>query len=98
MRAVDRGLNKLEKEATELKTAMIQALSVRDQGTGSALRRVERILSRTEERAIVTDARIGQLGRDVNDRGLRNFNNELDRTQNKANKSSMKLNMGSLSK
>lgn len=81
---VERELNGLEAEAAALRAALIDALSVRDQGTANALGRIENILQETADQALITDARISQMGKDVNARGLRRFNDELDESKKKA--------------
>lgn len=80
-KVVERQLDGLEREAAELRQALVDALSVRDAGSAAALGRIEDILIATQQRAIVTDARISQIGKDINARPLRTFNNELTKTQ-----------------
>jgi len=85
VKVVERQLDGLEREAAELRQALVNALSVRDAGSAAALGRIETLLAETQERALVTDARISQLGKDINTRGVRNLNRELERTRGKAN-------------
>ena len=85
-RAISRELETMEREARELNNALRAALSQRDRGTAMALGRIENVLERTEQRAIITDTRIGQIGRDINDRGVRRFNDRLKKTDETAKK------------
>lgn len=80
-KAVERQLDGLEREAAELRQALVDALSVREAGSTAALGRLEDVLIATQQRAIVTDARISQIGKDINARPLRTFNSELTKTQ-----------------
>lgn len=84
LKKVDRALDKTEKEALGLRNALVRALSVRDQGATVALNRINQTLARGEEQALITSARIGQMGRDINDGNLRRFNKGLDATKKKA--------------
>lgn len=81
---VQQQLTGLQTEAAALRKALTDALAIRDAGTTAALGRIETILGRTEEQALITGARIGQIGRDINDRGVRKLNDELDKTAMKA--------------
>lgn len=81
---VEQQLVGLQADAAELRKALVDALAIRDTGTAATLGRIETILGRTEEQAISTGARIGQIGRDLNDRGVRRLNAELDKTATKA--------------
>lgn len=62
---VERQLGSIEREAADLRAALTAALGVRDQGVASALGRIEEALSGAQETAALTDARLGQLGRDA---------------------------------
>jgi lambda family phage tail tape measure protein len=81
---VDRALDKTEKEALDLRKALIDALSARDRGVTRALQGIEATLERTEQQARITQTFIGQIGRDVNAAGVRRVNDELEDTKRKA--------------
>lgn len=81
---VERQLDRIEKEAVELRNALAQALSMRDAGTAQALGRIERALDEATERAVITDARVSRIGKDISDRQVRRFNQGLDETAVKA--------------
>lgn len=83
-RAVEKQLANIEREAEELRKAIKDALSVRDTGTATSLGRIEDELTSVQQRAAITDARLSQLGRDVNARPLQQVNNELDKTAAKS--------------
>lgn len=83
--AVEKQLAQMEQDAFELRKALIEAVSVKDSGTGATLSRIEQILARTEEQALITSAKIGQLGRgNVSPIGIQKVNKELDVTKEKA--------------
>ena len=81
---VIRELDRMEREALELRKAIREALAVRDAGTAASLGRVEQVLLRTEKRAQQTNLFIEQIGKDVQAQGLRRVGDELDRTKKKA--------------
>lgn len=83
-KVVEKQLDGIEREAAELRKALVDALAVRDTGTAAALGNIEEILLATQQRAIITDARLSQIGKDINARGLRQVNDELDKTRTKA--------------
>jgi len=75
---VERQLDKVETEANELQQALVRALSVRDQGVERALTQINATLERTEEAALITDARISQIGRDIRGEGLEEVKEDLE--------------------
>lgn len=83
-RTAERALTGVEKEAADLRSELVGVMQVRDAGTNAALERIGDILEATQARAIITDARISQLGKDVSGRGLKGFNDELEDTENRA--------------
>ena len=83
---VDKALDKTEKEALDLKTALQRALSTRDQGLAAALGKVNSTLERTEQQALITSAKIGQIGRDVQAKGVEVVNDKLGDTERRASK------------
>jgi len=81
---VTKALEVAEQQARELRTELVAALSVRDAGTQQALRGIAQTLERTEERAIVTDARLSQLGKDITGKGVNNFADAIEGADRKA--------------
>jgi len=77
-------LDRLEKEALDVKRALIEALSVRDQGVSQALLQINATLERTETQALITDARISQIGRDVRGEGIKDLEEDLGDVEQKA--------------
>lgn len=78
---VGRRLDAVEKQAAELRRELVRALSVRDQGVSQALQGINATLERTEQQALITDARLGQIGRDIRGEGLDLIQDELDETE-----------------
>lgn len=83
-RQVDRALNKTEKEALDLRKALVDALSSRDAGATRSLQSIESILERTEQQALITDARISQIGKDINTANLQRANDKLKESESTA--------------
>ena len=78
---VKRDLEFLQREAREAQSELKDIASIRDRGTQATLNRIAETLERTEERAIVTDARISQIGRDIQPRGVQRLRSEVRRTE-----------------
>ncbi len=84
IKKVDKALGKTEKEALDLKVALTKALSARDQGVTASLNKINTTLERTEEQALITDARIGQIGKDISGSGIDRLNKKLKKTKDTA--------------
>lgn len=70
--------------ADALRVQLAKALSVTEAPASKTLQRIAETLDGIAARAIVTDARISQLGKDVRADGLKKVNDELDKTKDKA--------------
>lgn len=92
IKQIERGLVRVEHEADELRRAMLDAFSLNTTGATNALNNILATLMRTEERASITDARIGQIGRDINAAGVKRLNDQLQRTEQRANSINRVLN------
>lgn len=84
IQVVEKSLSGLDKEAEKVARDIQSVLSVKDQGANQNLGRIADTLERMEESALITDARISQIGKDINERGLRRFNDGLETSRKTA--------------
>ncbi|MCH7944863.1 MAG: tape measure protein [Armatimonadetes bacterium] len=81
---VAKALDATEKEALDLRRALVQALSTRDQGTAVALQKVNATLERTELQAEIAAGRLRTIDASIEQGNLRRFNRGLDDSAKKA--------------